>query len=250
VKPIIDFIARNKTFVIITAAGVAVLAAIAVVPIVSGAMTPAKNTQPISGSDGPRVISSAAPTAAPTPTVSAPDPQASGSANGSVGASPTPVPSNGPYKNDGEISWKKLQAYLPAGDPKPLDKEGNPIVWQDTVMMDPTPVVNEFAKQEPNLAGGKDAWLARLRPVIGDDMYAGLQDADFTRIPSMTVESVKIWKDPEILLSGFYRFDVYYTGCGLAMQGTVEAQPEGSWLVNTASGNPDSSPVTRGAGCG
>lgn len=155
----------------------------------------------------------------------------------------------GEYQNDGEWSPFAAQSYLPKGDPNPTDGRGNPIVWYGTVMSDPQPVADEFAKQWANPEGGKEAWLARLRPLITDDAYAGFSYTGEENILPLKLIKVTIVKDPGHLASGFYRFIGTYEGCGDVILSTITPQPEGSWLVDTTTEAQESSPATRGNGC-
>jgi hypothetical protein len=89
-----------------------------------------------------------------------------------------------------------------------------------------------------------------MRLLISDDLNQAFLETDITRVPTMTLISFQVEKDPAILDSGFYRFNATYAGCGVALEGTIQPQPEGSWLIDTVSGNPNSTPQTRGNGCG
>lgn len=249
-KSALDFVKRNKKFVIIAASGIAVLGAVVLTPVIQNAVTPAKETVKVPAADSDRVIKDDTPTGTPgdsteeivdeTPAAAAPEP-----AEPVEGDTGLPA-----YQNDGEWSPRESQTHLRPGDPNPIDRFNDPIVFQGVLMSDPDPVAEEFAKQWANPEGGHAAWLARLRPVIGDDAYASFSMVGIESVLTLKLTEIYVDRDPINLYNNFYRFTASYDGCGEVLVGTLEPQPEGSWLVDEVSDGGNSTVESRGNGCG
>ncbi|MEN3121228.1 hypothetical protein [Janibacter sp. LM] len=68
--------------------------------------------------------------------------------------------------------------------------------WQRTA--------RSFINRYPNTQGGKSAWLARLRPVVSDDLHRSLQTVHLANIPSGTFEPGQVQQTAEV--GGVMRF--------------------------------------------
>lgn len=85
----------------------------------------------------------------------------------------------------------------------------------------------EFSKAWVNTAGGKDAWLSRLKPLVSPDLYAGFTRTDISTIPTATYQSVSLAEESQAAKT----FRAYSTA-GQMFEGRVSIQVDGSWIVD------------------
>jgi hypothetical protein len=84
-----------------------------------------------------------------------------------------------------------------------------------------------FSKAWADTAGGKDAWLGRLKPLVSPDLYAGFTRTDISTLPSVTYESVSMAEESKAAKT----FRAYSTE-GQMLEGRVSVQADGSWIVD------------------
>lgn len=85
----------------------------------------------------------------------------------------------------------------------------------------------EFSKAWVNTAGGKDAWLGRLKPLVSADLYAGFTRTDVSTIPAAAFQSVSLAEESKASKT----FRAYSTD-GQMFEGRVTIQVDGSWIVD------------------
>lgn len=91
------------------------------------------------------------------------------------------------------------------------------------------PYAEKFSQAFANTTGGKEAWLARLRPLVTDDLYSGFKDTDMSRVTSRTFKTVNTLDEE----NAYSTFVAHYTD-GQAIEGLIQVQNDGSWRVHKA----------------
>lgn len=146
----------------------------------------------------------AAPAASAPAKPSAPS-TASATAKPSTGASPTstaaPAPTEAPIigATDQSVSVQNWRTYA-----------------------------EKFATAYGNTAGGKAAWMARLRPLVTDDLYAGFQLTDISRVQALTFSSVNTTAEE----NAYAKFTANYTEKPKFIDGLIQVQNDGTWRVH------------------
>lgn len=85
----------------------------------------------------------------------------------------------------------------------------------------------DFSKAWANTAGGKDAWLSRLKPMVSADLYAGFTRTDINTLPTDPYQSVSLAEESKASKT----FRAYSTH-GQMFEGRVSVQADGSWVVD------------------
>lgn len=85
----------------------------------------------------------------------------------------------------------------------------------------------DFAKAWVNTAGGKEAWLGRLKPMVSAELYSGFTKTDITTIPTSAYRSVSLAEESMAAKT----FRAYNTN-GPMFEGRVSVQADGSWVVD------------------
>lgn len=90
------------------------------------------------------------------------------------------------------------------------------------------PYADAFGTAWVNLDGGKDAWLARLKPLVSEGLYDGFTSTDINAIPIDTYESVTIIEESPMskTLRG------YLVNNGHFYNARLTIQHDGTWLVD------------------
>ncbi|GAA4033913.1 hypothetical protein GCM10023063_17220 [Arthrobacter methylotrophus] len=84
-----------------------------------------------------------------------------------------------------------------------------------------------FTKAWMNTAGGKDAWLGRLKPMVSPDLYAGFTATDISTVPTTAFQNVSLAEESRASKT----FRAYSTN-GPVLEGRVSIQVDGSWIVD------------------
>lgn len=159
----------------------------------------------------------AAPGPSITATAGASAPKASSTAKPSTPstASPTTKPSTG-------------ASAAPTAAPTPTQA---PIIGtknQSVTVQNWRTYAEKFATAYGNTAGGKAAWLARLRPLVTDDLYAGFKLTDISRVETLTFSSVNTMTEE----NAYAKFTANYTGKPEFIDGLIQVQNDGTWKVH------------------
>ncbi|MCU6479089.1 hypothetical protein [Arthrobacter sp. A2-55] len=208
-RPILQFI-KDKAAVL----GILVFAVAAViVALVLQGSRPASES-------APEPTLSSAPTAAletqsPVRPTEAPT-QAATTRPSPTGDSSTAKPTEGPA----------VGIAPPPGQPTPTYYAGNGP--QAPTPKDWTPAATDFAAAWANPAGGKSAWLKRLKPLVTPKLYASFSYTDIRNIPTDTVDSVSLDREDP----GVHTFKAYFKDGGYRFDAAAILQPNGSWLVD------------------
>lgn len=86
----------------------------------------------------------------------------------------------------------------------------------------------DFAAAWGDDTGGKEAWLARLKPHVTQKLYDGFALTDERAILHDTYGGVNIIEESPTQTS----FSAWYEEAGTVMDGLAVLQPDGSWLVD------------------
>lgn len=85
----------------------------------------------------------------------------------------------------------------------------------------------KFGQAYGNTAGGKDAWLARMRPYITDSLYEGFSVTDISRVEKLTFSGVNKMVEE----NAYSTFTVNYKEKPEFIDGLIQVQNDGSWKV-------------------
>lgn len=89
------------------------------------------------------------------------------------------------------------------------------------------PVARDFATAWADSEGGKDAWLARLKPLTTDEVYKGFENTDEKAIQNLTYSGLAVR-----LTQGSVKYvNISYEETGDLMQIGLVTQNDGSWKV-------------------
>lgn len=89
-------------------------------------------------------------------------------------------------------------------------------------------VARSFVSRYGNTKGGRAAWLQRLRPVVSQDVYAGLQTVRLENLPSGTFTTGAVLRTAEV--GGAMRFPLRNGPIG-GLDVTVSVTDEGTLRV-------------------
>lgn len=171
----------------------------------------------ISGDDAaPGATPTAAPTAVLGDGAEGPDPSptGSGSQGGSEGSEPAPL---APETADPTDEANAEPEYR-VGDTQ-----------QAVVASDWSETADAFSEAWANPEGGKEAWLARLKPYLTPSLYKSFGYTDIRNIPTDTFVS----NSPAEEGGGTMVFHALYEEGGNRFNGLLEIQNDGTWLVKT-----------------
>lgn len=245
----LQFARNNKVFTGIVVAGVLVIGGVVVTPLIQDATSSAQPEETATPApESTRASETGTPVEETPSNTSTEEPGVIDPGEEGYVA-PDRTPAQYEYENTGEGSPRANQAYLPAGDPNPVDDNGDPIDYFGTKMDDPMPVAEEFAKQWANPDGGADAWRERLHPLLSDQTIVDFEVVTDEQILDLELTGINMEKNPAFLASNFYRFTASYEGCGEVLIVSMTPHPEGSWLINTIQEAQQSTPANRGNGC-
>ncbi|MEH0110613.1 hypothetical protein V6N00_12955 [Tersicoccus sp. MR15.9] len=162
---------------------------------------------------------SAAPVASSEPTM---DPATSDPATAAASASPTGV---------GPSAWHTDASGVITPDPNYTGQVAG-TGPQAPQLQDYETAAMAFATAWADPSVGKAAWLARLRPMVTDEVYQGLTASDIRNVPAaVPTNAGNIEKNTPVNVSKRFAWVRFNGGgeIGLAML----AQPDGSWRITT-----------------
>lgn len=198
--PALQFLQKNLLLIGVIALVVVALAVVILKPGTSPAAAPAPSITATAGAATP------APTKAP-----------------SASTSPTAEPATTKSPTASTPATTQTAAPTPAATEAPLIGN-NP---QSVEVENWRPYAEKFAQAFANTTGGKEAWLARLRPLVTDSLYSGFKATDMSRVTSRTFKTVNTM-DEENAYSTFVA--VYADGS--AIEGLIQVQNDGTWRVH------------------
>lgn len=104
--------------------------------------------------------------------------------HGGDGAAPVATATARPSASPTAPSASPAASASPSASVEPSQADSGP--HED---IDPAAAAQAWVKAWLDTSGGKDAWLARLKPITEATLYAGLAQTDITRVPHATVQS-------------------------------------------------------------
>lgn len=174
----------------------------------------------------------AAPTVNSTAGISNVAPTA-GAGTPSPAITPTPgstAPSGGQYAGTaaqgGSGSTPKAQAPAPSAYPTPTVTVGNGP--QAPTLQDWKITARGFSAAFADPSGGKDAWLARIKPYVTPGLYAKYTPADIRSIP--TERLLDVYQDKRS--GGVVVYHPSYASGSNQFEALMKIQPDGTWLVD------------------
>ena len=123
----------------------------------------------------------------------------------------------------------------PTASPKPTEAPVIGTTNQSVAVQNWRTYAEKFATAYGNPAGGKAAWLARLRPLITDDLYAGLKQTDISRVATLTFSSVNTLTEE----NAYAKFTANYTEKPEFVDALIQVQNDGTWRVHKVSKHED-----------
>jgi hypothetical protein len=175
--------------------------------------------------------SASTPQAAPTPAApevtavpldnALPEPNASSPAAASATPSPTRSTAGNAARGAAPVVG---QASGPTAAPQIVAGGAQ----QAVTAQDWRPTAEAFAAAWANPEGGKDAWLARVKPYATPALAATFAYTDIRNIPTDKLASISTISEA----SGTVSFKAYYDDGGLLFQGLAIIKTDGSWLVD------------------
>lgn len=140
----------------------------------------------------------------------------------------SPVTPPGPAGSPG-VSAAAQATPAPSPTPTSTPAQGSGGTQQQSVVaQDWRPPAAAFAKAWGNHEGGKDAWLARIKPLVAPSLFEGFTRTDLSKVPADTFDSVTMAEESP----RFKTFRAYFRNTGHAFVGRVVIQTDGSWLVD------------------
>lgn len=160
------------------------------------------------------------PTAAPTAVLGGgPDsPEPSPTGSGSPGDSAGPDTGTQPSETAVPAPETGSEVQIRVGDAQQAVEAAD---WSGTA--------DAFSAAWANPEGGKDAWLARLKPYLTPSLYASFGYTDIRNIPTDTFVSTSPGEEG----GGTMVFHALYKDGGNLFDGLLEIQNDGTWLVKT-----------------
>lgn len=174
----------------------------------------------ITRSSGPDETPGTTPTAAPTAALG----------DGAEGPDPSPTESGSPDASKGpETGTQPPGATVPEEDTgaEPEYRVGD--TQQAVEASDWSETADAFSAAWANPEGGKEAWLARLKPYLTPSLYKSFSYTDIRNIPTDTFVS----NSPGEEGGGTMIFHALYEEGGNRFNGLLEIQHDGTWLVKT-----------------
>lgn len=90
------------------------------------------------------------------------------------------------------------------------------------------PYAEKFSQAYGNTTGGKEAWLARLRPYVTDKLYEGFKTTDISRVTPGSFQTVNTLTEE----NAYSTFVARYSDRG-PIEVLIQVQNDGSWKVNS-----------------
>lgn len=148
-----------------------------------------------------------------------------GSEPGGAGGAPTPstAPTGNPQRGEVPVVGK-----VPSGAASAAPEIVAGGAQQAVTEQDWRPMAEAFAAAWANTDGGKDAWMARLKPHATPSLIEAFAYTDISNIPSDKLSSVSSIEEA----SGTISFNAYFEDGGTLFQGLAVLRPDGSWLVD------------------
>jgi hypothetical protein len=165
----------------------------------------------------------AAPVPAVTATAAAASPKATASTKPSASASASAAPSTSSAATPTAAASEK-----PSATPSPTEAPLVGTTNQSVSVQNWRPFAEKFSAAYGNTAGGKAAWLARMRPLVTDDLYEGFKLADISRVQALTFTSVNTTVEE----NAYATFTANYSEKAKYIDGLIQVQNDGSWKVH------------------
>lgn len=162
------------------------------------------------------------PKAGVTPTVSSSAELETTAPSGAASSSAGPGPSAPAHASSEPSSAAQEPAAPSAAAPRVIGTGPQAVAEKEW-----KPYARDFAASWANTAGGKDAWLARLKPLVSAGLYEGFTKTDIRSVPNVALDGVSLAEDK----LGVKTFTAYSAN-GALLEGRVRLQPDGSWLVD------------------
>jgi hypothetical protein len=170
---------------------------------------------------GPGAEQTAAPVPSITATAGAPAPKATAGKPSSRPSAPSATPTSTDPAAVPEASEEPTAAA--SATEAPIVGTTN----QSVELQNWRPYAEKFAAAYGNTSGGKSAWLARLRPLVTDDLYSGFKLTDISRVETLTFSGVNTMTEED----AYATFTANYTEKSGYIDGLAQVQGDGSWKI-------------------
>lgn len=96
------------------------------------------------------------------------------------------------------------------------------------IELDPTSTIKNFANAWASPGDDKMEWLTSMRPYVTDELYDGFTDTGLQFVPTDSFLEADYTEEFD---RGYSKFNAEFKDGGRLLDGILELQPDGTWLV-------------------